>query len=87
MFAYNCIIFAKASKRACSNNNKILHNFCALSRQLVNFHKSSIRFLNNIQGAMKRMLGEALSITICTGISNYLGYPITQSRVKRSTFF
>ena len=42
MFANDCIIFAKASQKACSNIDKILHNFCAMFGQLVNF--ISLRF-------------------------------------------
>ena len=48
MFAYDCIIFAKASPKACSNINKVLHDFCAMSGQLVKFHKSSVQISNNI---------------------------------------
>ena len=42
VFANDCIIFAKASQNACNNINGILQKFCALSGQLVNFHKSTI---------------------------------------------
>ena len=82
MFVDDCIIFAKASQKGCSNINKILHNFCAMFGQLVNFYKSS----NNIQRAMKRILGEALKITMSNGIKKYLGCPIIQGRIKRNTF-
>ena len=86
MFADNCIIFAKASQNVYSNVNRILHNFCAMSSQLVNFHKSSIQISNNIQGATKRRLGEALSIPLSNGIRKYLGCPIIQGRIKMSIF-
>ena len=86
MFANDCIILAKASQKACSNINKILHIFYAMSGQLVNFRKSSVQFSNNIQGAMKRRLGKALNISMSNGISKYLGCPIIQGRVKRSIF-
>ena len=86
MFADDCIIFTKDSLKACSNINKILHIFCAMSGQLVNFHKSSIQYSNNIQGAMKRRLGEALNISMSNGISKYIRCPIIQDRVKRSNF-
>ena len=81
MFANNCIIFAKASQNAYSNVNKILYNFCVMSGQLVNFHKSLIQISNNIQGATKRRLGEALSIPLSNGISKYLGCPIIHGRI------
>ena len=39
MFVDDCTIIAKASQKACSSIDRILHNFCAMSRLLVNFHK------------------------------------------------
>ena len=48
MFANDCIIFAKASHKACFNINIIFHNFYAMSGQLVHFHKSSIQFSNSM---------------------------------------
>ena len=70
VFANDCIIFTKASQNACNNINRILQNFCALSGQLVNFHKSTIQISNNIQGTAKRRLEEALSIHTSNDISN-----------------
>ena len=67
--------------------NIVLHDFCAMSGQLVNFHKFSVQFSNNVQGAMERRLGEALNINISNGISRYFGCPIIQGRVKMSTFY
>ena len=55
MFAYNCIIFAKAPQNDYSHVNRILYNFCAMSGQLVNFHKSSIQISNNIQEGTKKI--------------------------------
>ena len=86
MFSNDCIIFAKTSQKACSNINKILHNFCAMFGQLVNFRKSSVQFSNNIQGAMKRRLRESLNISMSNGISKYLDCPIIQGSIKRSPF-
>ena len=83
MFADDYIIFAKASPKACI---KVLQDFCALFGQLVNLHKSSVQISNNVQGAMKRRLGEVLNISISNSISKYLGCPIIQGRVKSSTF-
>ena len=54
--------------------------------QLINFHESLVQFSNYIQGAMKRRLGEVLSIPISNGISKYLGCPLIQGIVKRNTF-
>ena len=85
-FPDDYIIFAKATLKVCSSINKVLHDFCSMFGQLVNFHKSSVQISNNIQGAMKRRLREALNIPISNGISKYLGYQIFQGRVKRSTF-
>ena len=87
VFADGCIIFAKASQNVCNNINRIIQKFCALSRQLVNFHKSMVQFSNNMKGATKRRLREALDIPIFNGISKYLGCPFIQGRIKISSFF
>ena len=76
MFADECIIFAKTSQNACSNFNRILHNFCAMFSQPMNFHKSSGQIFNNTQGATKRILGEALNIPFSNGINKYIGCPL-----------
>ena len=70
-----------------SNINRILHNFCVMSGQLVNFHKSLLQFSINIQGGLKKRLGEALNILYSNDISKYRGCLIIQGRVKRNTFF
>ena len=87
MFADDCIIFSKATPKACSSLNKVLHEYCAMFGQLVNFRKSSIQISNNIQTATKRRLGEALNILLSNDIRKYLRSLIIQDRVKRSTFF
>ena len=86
MFTDDCIIFAKSSQNACNNINRILQKFYTLSSQLVNFHKSTIQISNNIQGTTKRRLREALSIPTSNGISKYLGCPLVQGKVNRSSF-
>lgn len=52
----------------------------------MNFHKSSIQFLNNFQWAIKRRVGKAIKIHMSNDISKYLGCPLGQDRIKRSTF-
>ena len=79
--------FPKASQKACSNIYRSLHNFCAMSRQLVNFQEFFVQFSHNIQRDLKRILGEALNISHSNSISEYLGCPIIQGRVKKSTFY
>ena len=86
MFVDDCIIFAKASQNACNNINRILQKLWSLSGQLLNSHKSSIQISNNIQGTTKRRLGEALNIPTSNDISKYLGCPLVQGRVNRSSF-
>ena len=54
-----------------------------MSGQLLNFHKSFIQMLNNIQGAANRRIGEVLNIPISNRINEYLGCPIFQGRAKR----
>ena len=86
MFADDCIIFSKASNKVCSTINSILHDFCAMSSQLVNFHKSFIQISNNIQGASNRRIGEVINIPISNRINKYLRCPIFQGKAKRDMF-
>lgn len=57
-----------------------------MSSQLVNFHKSMIQISNNIKGAKKRRLGEALNIPISNEISKHLGCLLVQVKIKRKGF-
>ena len=50
MFADDCIIFSKTSQNVCTNINKFLQYFYAMSSQLENFHKFSVQISNNVQG-------------------------------------
>ena len=43
MLTDDCIIFFKATPKACSSIDKVLHEYCAMFGELVNFHKSSIQ--------------------------------------------
>ena len=86
MFTDDCLIFVKATQNAYKNINRMLHKFFYLSGQLVNFQKSMVQISNNIQGTLKRKLGEVLNIPISNGISKFLGCPIIQGRIKRNNF-
>lgn len=48
MFANDSLLFCKDSTEACRTLKSTLNDFCNLSGQLVNFHKSSIVFSKNV---------------------------------------
>ena len=53
LFADDCLTFCKSNQQTCSQLKDILDTFCALSGQLVNFHKSVITFSKNITTVQK----------------------------------
>ncbi|KAL6131184.1 hypothetical protein ACLB2K_069562 [Fragaria x ananassa] len=48
MFADDCLIFAKATKKAARNIHKVLEVFSNASGQKINFHKSSLYFSEKV---------------------------------------
>jgi len=60
--ADDSLLFYKANITACNNLKKILNNFCALSEQLINFHKSSLVFSSNATRAHKQALAAIFNI-------------------------
>lgn len=53
IFADDSLVFCKASTTTCQNFKNSLKEFCNLSGQLVNFHKSSIIFSKYVQPLQK----------------------------------
>lgn len=56
MFADDKLLFCKANSLACSNQKSILDDFCNLSVQLVNFHKSAIFLSKKVSPSRKASL-------------------------------
>lgn len=47
-FADDTLLFAKANSRSCISIKSILDDYCSMSGQLVNFHKSSFQCTVNV---------------------------------------
>lgn len=75
MFADDVLIFCKASKAAARNIRDILQDYCKVSRQLVNFHKSTVQFSKGVQQGMKDDITDILQIPSSHSLRNYLGCP------------
>lgn len=67
LFADDDLIFCKADKSTADSIKRILDEFCEMTGQLVNFHKSSIVFLKGTYNNVK------------THMVNCLGIPIKES--------
>lgn len=62
MFADDCIILSKASKNATRNIKEVLEEYCKVSGQLVNYHKSSIYFSKNSDRSTRATITDILQI-------------------------
>lgn len=54
LFADNCIIFCRATKKVTRNARQILDHYCTVSGQFVNCHKSKIQFSTGVLNAEKK---------------------------------
>ena len=82
-FADDTIIFAKASNESCHSIRSILDKYCAMSGQLVNYHKSSFQVTANVPNSEKCLFSEILGMKESLELGSYLGFPIILSRVTR----
>ena len=85
-FADDTMIFAKASNESCHLIRSILDKYCAMSGQLVNYHKSSFQVTANVPDSVKDLFSEILGMKETSDLGSYLGCPIISSRVTRETF-
>lgn len=49
MFADDCLIFCIVNGKAARHVKMVLDNYCKVFGQLINFHKSSVQFSNEIE--------------------------------------
>ena len=61
-FADDNLLFCKANTSACLNLKDIIINFCTLSGQLINFHKSSLVFSSNATRTHKQKIAAIFNI-------------------------
>lgn len=62
MFADDCIIFSKASKMAARNVKEVLQDYCMVSSQLVNYHKSLVQFSKGSNRTTRMAIIDTLQI-------------------------
>ncbi|KAL6210713.1 hypothetical protein ACLB2K_015945 [Fragaria x ananassa] len=73
MFADNCLIFAKATKKAAGNINTVLNAFAAASGQKINLHKSSLYFSDKVHAGIRNNIVNVINIQQKSSIGKYLG--------------
>lgn len=73
MFADDSLLFCKATNSACNTLKQIINNFCSLSGQLVNFHKSIIVFSKLITDSRRDTLAGLFNMTKSTSLTRYVG--------------
>lgn len=85
-FADNTMIFAKATSKSCAIIKNTIQEYCNMSGQLVNFHKSAFRCTKNVPRNTIDSLEAILGMNAVKGLEKYLGCPIINERVSNSTF-
>lgn len=73
MFAYDCVIFCRAIKRAAREYKSNLDHYCQVSGQLINFHKSTFTFSIGVQKGVKVEIVDTLQIQNTSFLGSYLG--------------
>lgn len=86
MFADDCMIFCKASKEAARNIKEILHNYCMVFGELVNFHKSLILFSKEVPKKVKLEIANILQIPSSSNIGTYHGCKNIDRKRTRDDF-
>jgi len=85
-FAYDSLLFWKTNATVCNNLKKIIDSFSTLSRQLINFHNSSLVFSRYATMAHKQTVAEIFNIPQRESLDKYVGCSIFQEKPKATTF-
>ena len=86
LFANDSLLFCKATSQACQKLKEVLDTFCAQSRQLINFHKSTIMFSKNTRNLDKQAVGGIFNIPHSSSLGKYLGCSLFQGRPASELF-
>ena len=73
LFADDCLLLCKATSAACNKLKSHIDDFCTLSGQLVNFHKSAIIFSKQISASRKSSLASHFNMLPHSSLGRYLG--------------
>ena len=85
-FADDTMIFAQATQESCIAIKGVLDQYCHISGQLVNFHKSSFQCSKNVPEEAFLVFQDILSMSHSLCLGKYLGCPLISERVTKSTF-
>lgn len=87
MFADDTLLFAKANARSCVLIREILDDYCRISGQLVNFHKSAFQCTSNVISPQDcGLFKDILRMDNALSLGKYLGCPVITERVTNETF-
>jgi len=86
LFAKDCLLFRKVDTKNYRQVKQLLDEFCSLSGQLINFHKSTLTFSKNAITAHRQLVAGIFSINHSDSLGKYLGCPLFQKKANRTTF-
>ena len=75
-FADDIIIFGKAQQAACQTIRNIIDDYCGISGQCVNYHKSSFQTTAKVTNQTKMTINAILNISYSISLDKYLCCPI-----------
>lgn len=73
MFADDCFIFCRVTKKAARMIKQVLDHYWSISGQLINYHKSEVQFSRNVRTFDKKKIAQILQVTPIGNINKYLG--------------
>jgi hypothetical protein len=86
LFAYDSLLFFRASKVGEVEVKKVLQKYCYASGQRINMDKSSIFFSKGCQGDVREVIKVGLEVQRETLNEKYLGMPSDVGRSKNGAF-
>lgn len=73
LFVDDSLVLCKGTTIACKNLKKVIDQFCSISGQLVNFHKSAMIFSKMITNSRKDQMEGVFSMTKPSSLGRYMG--------------
>ncbi|XP_038972754.1 uncharacterized protein LOC120104917 [Phoenix dactylifera] len=84
LFADDCLLLARATRRDARALGRILRDYCAMSGQRVNFSKSAVCFSPSTRQVVRHSISEILGVGEHGGVMRYLGVPLSGRRLRGS---
>ncbi|XP_026400643.1 uncharacterized protein LOC113296559 [Papaver somniferum] len=86
LFADDCLLFFQADEKSISSVLDILHNFGAISGQMINFSKSAASITGDLSHQKKMEIINNLGVKKLCKYDKYLGLPILLGKSKTTSF-